>query len=144
MAGSTAGGIKSLRIAFAVKGIVADVRRVLLPDAALVVSTYHSTRRRILRTPAVRAATVILLLYLLTYLAGAAVGLLYERWDITETLFESVSAAANVGLSVGIVAPDMPVGLQVTYILQMWLGRLEFVAALSLLGYVVALVRGRT
>jgi trk system potassium uptake protein len=67
-------------------------------------------RRRILRTRAVRAATVILLLYLLTYLAGAAVGLLYERWEITETLFESVSAAANVGLSVGIVAPDMPVG----------------------------------
>jgi trk system potassium uptake protein len=38
----------------------------------------------------------------------------------------------------------MPVVLQVTYILQMWLGRLEFLAAFALVGYVVSLVRGRT
>jgi trk system potassium uptake protein len=54
---------------------------------------------------------------------------------VTETLFESVSAAANVGLSVGIVDPAMPNGLKVTYLLQMWLGRLEFSAAFALLGY---------
>jgi trk system potassium uptake protein len=32
----------------------------------------------------------------------------------------------------------------VTYILQMWLGRLEFVAAFALVGYVVSMFRGRT
>ena len=144
MAGSTAGGIKAIRIGLTLKGLVHDVRRVLNPEAALIVTTYHSGRRRILRAPEVRAATVILLLYFLTYLGGAAIGLLYGRWDMTQTLFESVSAAANVGLSVGIVGPGMPRGLQITYILQMWLGRLEFVAAFALLGYTVSLVRGRT
>jgi trk system potassium uptake protein len=79
-----------------------------------------------------------------TYLAGAAVALAYGRWEFTEAMFESVSAAANVGLSVGIVGPDMPTLLQVTYILQMWLGRLEFVAAFALIGYLILLVRGRT
>jgi trk system potassium uptake protein len=74
----------------------------------LVVTTYHSGRRQILRDQVARSATTILLLYGITYLAGAAVALLYGEWDITEALFESVSAAANVGLSVGIVDPEMP------------------------------------
>jgi trk system potassium uptake protein len=143
MAGSTAGGIKALRVGLTVKGAAQDIRRVLLPESALTVATYHSGRRRILRTAELRGATVVLLLYVLTYLAGAGVGLAYGQWEITETLFESVSAAANVGLSVGIVGPDMPRALQVTYILQMWVGRLEFVAAFALVGYAIALVRGR-
>jgi trk system potassium uptake protein TrkH len=107
MAGSTTGGVKGARLGLAAKGLAQDIRRVLLPDAALVVSTYHSGRRRILRTPELQSATVLVLLYFLTYLGGAVVALLYGEWDITETLFESVSAAANVGLSIGIVGPDI-------------------------------------
>ena len=37
----------------------------------------------------------------------------------------------------------MPVLLEITYILQMWLGRLEFVAVFALFGFAVAAVRGR-
>jgi trk system potassium uptake protein len=144
MAGSTAGGIKAIRIGLTFKAVQHDLRRVLMPESALVVTSYHSGRRRILRDSTARAATTVLLLYVVTYLAGAAVALAYGRWEFTEAMFESVSAAANVGLSVGIVGPDMPTLLQVTYILQMWLGRLEFVAAFALIGYLVLLVRGRT
>lgn len=143
MAGSTAGGIKAIRLGLTVKGVVQDVRRLLLPESALVVATYHTGHRRILRDRTLRAATTLLLLYVATYLAGAGVGLLYGRWEVTQTLFESVSAAANVGLSVGIVDPAMPAGLQVTYLLQMWLGRLEFTAAFALLGYAGSLARWR-
>jgi trk system potassium uptake protein len=143
MAGSTAGGIKAIRIGITFKGLVQDIRRLLLPESALNVASYHSGRRRILRSEVLRSATAVLLLYAGTYLAGGLIGLLYGEWDITETLFESVSAAANVGLSVGIVSPDMPRGLQVTYIAQMWLGRLEFVAAFAMLAYGVSLLRGR-
>jgi trk system potassium uptake protein len=143
MAGSTAGGIKAIRLGLTVKGAVQDVRRLLLPESALVVATYHTGHRRILRDRTLRAATTLLLLYVATYLAGAGIGLLYGRWEVTATLFESVSAAANVGLSVGIVDPAMPAGLQVTYLLQMWLGRLEFTAAFALLGYAGSLARWR-
>jgi hypothetical protein len=38
----------------------------------------------------------------------------------------------------------METGLQIVYILQMWLGRLEFVAVLSLLGFAWSTLRGRT
>jgi hypothetical protein len=37
----------------------------------------------------------------------------------------------------------MPVLLQITYMAQMWLGRLEFVAVFALFGFAVSLVRGR-
>jgi trk system potassium uptake protein len=144
MASSTAGGIKAIRIGITFKALVADVRRLLLPESALVVATYHSQRRRILRDDLVRGATTILLLYVVTYLAGAMIGLFYGDWDVTETIFESVSAASNAGLSVGIAAPEMPVGLQLTYIVQMWLGRLEFVAVFAFIGYGISLVRGRS
>ncbi|MFU8841012.1 MAG: TrkH family potassium uptake protein [Nitriliruptoraceae bacterium] len=143
MAGSTAGGIKALRVGITAKAVAQDIRRILLPDHALVVTTYHSGRKRILRDQVARSAITVLLLYGLTYLGGAFVALLYGRWELSEALFESVSAAANVGLSVGIVDPGMPWLLQLTYILQMWVGRLEFVAAFALVGYLVAVVRGR-
>jgi trk system potassium uptake protein len=143
MAGSTAGGVKALRVGITAKAIAHDIRRILLPESALVVTTYHTGHKRVLRDQVARSATTVLLLYGATYLAGAVVALLYGRWEVSEALFESVSAAANVGLSVGIVDPGMPRLLQVTYILQMWVGRLEFVAAFALVGYVVAVVRGR-
>lgn len=143
MAGSTTGGIKAIRLGVTFKGIVEDIRRILLPESALVVTRYHSGRTHILRTPELGAATTIVLVYFLTYLAGAAVALAYGEWEITEALFESVSAAANVGLSVGLVSPDMPALLELTYIVQMWAGRLEFIAVFALVGYAIALVRGR-
>jgi trk system potassium uptake protein len=143
MAGSTAGGIKAIRVGVTFTGLVQDIRRLLLPESALNVASYHSGKRRILRPEVLRSATAVLLLYSVTYLSGGLIGLLYGEWDITATLFESVSAAANVGLSAGIVGPDMPRGLQLTYIAQMWLGRLEFVAAFAMLAYGVSLVSGR-
>lgn len=143
MAGSTAGGIKAIRVAIAVKGVLHDLRRLLLPESAMVVTSYQTGRDHILRDRDVRGATTIVLLYLATYLAGAGVALATGPWGATEALFESVSAAANVGLSVGIVTPDLPTALQVTYLLQMWLGRLEFFAAFALIGYALALARGR-
>jgi trk system potassium uptake protein TrkH len=69
---------------------------------------------------------------------GAAYG-----YPIGEALFESVSATANVGLSTGITNPAMPAGLKVVYILQMWAGRLEFIALFALAASVYAAVRMR-
>ena len=54
-----------------------------------------------------------------------------------------MSAASTTGLSFGITSPSMPILLEVTYLLQMWLGRLEFVAAFALFGFAWATVRGR-
>jgi trk system potassium uptake protein len=143
MASSTAGGIKAMRVGLAAKTLLHDVRKILQPEAALVVTTYHAGKRRVLRDDTARAVTSVLLLFVVTYLFGALVGLAYGGYDITQTLFESVSATSNIGLSIGVTAPDMPRGLMAVYLVQMWLGRLEFVAVFALVGYLVALGRGR-
>src|SRR5690606_31240409 len=70
MAGSTAGGIKAIRLGLIVKGLRRDIRRVLLPEDAVVIETYHSTTRRVLRDEQVRGAVTVLLLYLGLYLGG--------------------------------------------------------------------------
>jgi trk system potassium uptake protein len=143
MASSTAGGIKAIRIGIAYKTLLHDIRRILLPEAALVVTSYDVGRRRTLRDETARAATTVLLLFIVTYLVGAMVGLLSGAYDITQTLFESVSVGSNIGISIGVVHPGMPDGLMAVYVVMMWLGRLEFVAVFALLGYLVSLARGR-
>jgi trk system potassium uptake protein TrkH len=143
MASSTAGGIKAMRIGITAKALVHDVRRLLQPESALVITTYDLGKRRVLRDETARAATTVLLLFVVNYLLGALIGLAYGGYDITQTLFESVSAASNIGLSIGVTAPEMPRGLMAVYIVQMWLGRLEFVAVFALIGYLVSLARGR-
>ncbi len=143
MAGSTAGGIKALRVGLIVKGIRKDLRATLLPDSAVVVETYHLGSQRVLSGRKVTAAGTVLLLWVLLYAAGALLGLVYG-YDLETALFDSVAAASSGGLSVGLVRPDMEVALKVVFIAQMLLGRLEFIAVFALLGYLVAILRGRT
>jgi trk system potassium uptake protein TrkH len=143
MASSTTGGIKALRIGVLAKAVVTDIQRTVLPRDAVVVDSYHSGgRTETLRPAVVRTAVLITLLYLVLYFAGALLGMFYG-YSIQEALFESTSAAAAVGLSVGVVGPDLEAPLKAFYIFQMWIGRLEFISVFALFGYVYATLRGR-
>ena len=141
MASSTAGGIKALRLAIAVKAVVHDIRKFLLPESAIVVTSYHVGRRRILRPETARAATTVLLLFVLSFLLGTMTALMTTDVDLTEALFEGVSIGSNIGISIGVVEPGMSPVLQAVYVLLMILGRLEFVAVLVLGGYLLSFRR---
>lgn len=142
MAGSTAGGIKAMRIGLTLKGVARDVRKVLLPEDAIVVQTFHSSTQKVLTDSQVRAAGTILLLWLVLYFGGGLLGLFYG-YDLQLALFESTAAASSGGLSVGLVRPDLEWPLKVVYTAQMMVGRLEFIAVFALFGYLLAIVRGR-
>jgi trk system potassium uptake protein TrkH len=142
MAGSTAGGIKAMRVGLLVKGLRNDIRKVLLPEHAVVIETYHSTTKRVLRSEQVSSAVVFFLLWLGLYGVGSLVGLVYG-YDLRHAIFESTAAASSGGLSVGVVRPDLEVPLKLVYVAQMVVGRLEFVSLFALAGYFVAAVRGR-
>jgi trk system potassium uptake protein TrkH len=142
MGSSTAGGVKSLRIGLTIKAVVNQIRQVLLPEHALVGTAYHQSGRKHLTPELTQSVMIISLLYVALYLLGAGIGLAYGI-PLQDSLFESVSASANVGLSVGVTDPSMPILLELVYMLQMWAGRLEFVAVFSLLGFVYAWVRGK-
>lgn len=142
MGSSTAGGVKALRIGLTVKSVVNQIKGVLLPEQALVGTRYYQSGEKHLTPSVVESVMIVSLLYVALYLLGAGIGLAYGL-PLQEALFESVSASANVGLSVGVTDPSMPVLLELTYMMQMWAGRLEFVAVFSLLGFVYAWARGR-
>lgn len=143
MAGSTSGGIKALRLGLVLKAVVGDIRRIMVPANSVVIDSYNDgSKTRVITTPAIRTASMIVLLYVLLYLVGALAGMFYG-YTIQESLFESTSAAAAVGLSVGLVGPNLETGLKVVYIAQMWIGRLEFISVFALFGYGYALLRGK-
>lgn len=132
MVSSTAGGIKSLRIGLILKGVVLEVHRALSPSSAVVSSKYHHIKDRILTPELVAGALMVFTLYLVTYMTGGLIGAAFG-YPLGDALFESVSAAANVGLSTGITNPTMPTALKWLYIIEMWAGRLEFLTALALI-----------
>lgn len=139
---STAGGIKMLRIGIAFHALQQDIKKILLPQRAVFVQKFHHIREVFVNDVQVRSALTIILLYLVLYILGAIVGMFYG-YPFLESLFESTSAAANVGLSCGITDVTMPAGMKITYIIQMWAGRLEFVAIVALAGFILAFFEGK-
>lgn len=139
---STTGGIKILRVGIIFKALTQDIKRIILPERAIVIQKFHHIKTVFLEDASVRAAALMTLVYLLLYNGGAVIGMWFG-YPFLQSLFESTSAAANVGLSCGITAADMPTALKVTYILQMWAGRLEFMSIFTLLGFFVAMVKGK-
>jgi len=142
MASSTAGGVKSIRIGIAYQTIAIQIRQMLVPEGALVSRSYYQNGKTRLTPEISQAAMTASLLYVVLFMVGGGVALAYG-YGFGEAVFESISAGANVGLSVGITDPTMPVLLKLTYIAQMWLGRLEFVAVFTLFGFIWSTWRGR-
>ncbi len=136
---STGGGIKALRIGVITKSIVLQVKQALAPPSSAQRIRYQHLSRRILTPDVTSAAATVFILYLGTILLGTVAGTAYG-YGLPEALFESVSATATSGLSIGVTSASMPTGLKLVYMFQMWVGRLEFIAALVLIAqFVLAL-----
>ena len=124
--GATAGGIKQFRIYALYRGVVWEVRRQLLPkDAVTEPDIWQGETQHFLSDRQLRQISMFVFLYLGIYLAGSGIITAYG-YSLPESLFEYASALSTVGLSVGVTAPDAPVGLLWTEITGMFLGRLEF------------------
>ncbi|MDD5282112.1 MAG: TrkH family potassium uptake protein [Candidatus Omnitrophica bacterium] len=139
---STTGAIKMLRIGIIFKAFKEDLKRIIMPERAIVIEKFHHVKEVFLEDRMVRSALIITLAYIILYGLGALVGMFYGH-SFLSALFESTSAAANVGLSCGITNIAMPVALKVTYIVQMWAGRLEFMSVFTILGFLIAIIKGK-
>ncbi len=139
---STTGAIKMLRLGIVAEAFKQDVKRIILPERAVIAQKLHHLKDIFLEDKQARAALLITLAYIALYGIGSLIGMLYG-YSFLESLFESTSAAANVGLSCGITSPAMPTGLKLTYIVQMWAGRLEFMSVFTLIGFIGAAIRGK-
>jgi len=139
---STAGGIKMLRVGIIFEALQQDIKKIALPENAIVTQKFHHIKTVFLEDAQARAVLLITMSYITIYVLGALIGVWYG-YPFLNSLFESTSAAANVGLSCGITDASMPAILKVTYIIQMWAGRLEFMSVFALFGFLIAAIKGK-
>jgi trk system potassium uptake protein TrkH len=141
-AGSTAGGIKLDRVAFAFRALIWWFRRLyvsgkvflpfriegrVIPRATAELETAKNMLVIILSVITIFVATLLVLQFHLT------------TFSITEIVFTVVSAFSTCGINTGYVSPDMPFLSKWIFIVVMWVGRLEVIPVVMLF---LALFRG--
>ena len=131
---STGGGIKGIRMGIISKAFIQDIRRMVSPEAAVIVQKYHHIRDIWIDDGLVRTAATVTIAYVTLYALATLVGVIYN-FPLDQAAFEAVSAASNTGLSCGVTAPTMPWLMKGAYMVSMWLGRLEFMSVFALIGF---------
>lgn len=133
---STAGGFKGLRVGIIIKGIIADVKRLLSSERSVKAYKFHYIKDQVLDDKIIKTSSVIIICYMITFTIGIAIAT-YYGYPFLEAAFESASVTGNVGLSIGITSATMPTALKIYYIITMFLGRLEFLSVFALIGYFI-------
>jgi trk system potassium uptake protein TrkH len=130
---STAGGIKGLRIGIIFKGIVSDIKKLVSGENSVKVTKYHHIKDLILDDVVFRSSAAVAILYLVMFAVGVLLTTAYG-YPLAESAFEVASVSGNVGLSIGIISAQMPSLMKWYYMMAMYLGRLEFISVLALIG----------
>lgn len=128
---STAGGFKGLRTGIIFATFKSEVKRMMLPESRVNCQKIHHIKNVILSDSVTKSAFLIVAAYIITFTVGTLFGML-AGFPFDLAAFESASVTGNVGLSMGVTSVDMPTFLKVTYIIIMWLARLEFMSVLAL------------
>ncbi|GAB4387700.1 MAG: TrkH family potassium uptake protein [Thermodesulfovibrionales bacterium] len=127
--GSTAGGIKLLRLLIFLRLLQLMVLRTCLPSRA-VVGTYIEGQR--VESDEIERALLTVLLFALVIVVSW-VPFVVLGHDPLDSLFEVVSAMGTVGLSAGVASPGLEPGLKALLCVDMLFGRLEVFAFLVIL-----------
>jgi len=128
-AGSTAGGIKLLRLLIALRLLQLLLLRSTQPAHAVA---HLELEGRVVANEDIQNALLLILLFaaviVLSWLAFVLCG-----YPALDSLFEVVSATGTVGLSTGIASAALEPGLKLLLCVDMLLGRIEIIALLVVL-----------
>ena len=113
--GSTAGGLKLMRLIVLFKLADSTFRRSVLPPEAQVPLKYTGTA---IEAEPLRHLLGFMVAYLLLLLAGGS-ALVLAGFVTQDALFESASNVGTVGLSSGITAADLPAWIELVLSLEM-------------------------
>lgn len=122
--GSTAGGIKTLRLLILIRLVQSFVLRASSGSHAVITPTLGGHR---LSDEDFRGCGATVVLFTIAVAAGWFVFLLYD-YPAGDALFEVVSALCTVGLSAGLTGPDLETPLKAVLCVLMLIGRLEVIA----------------
>lgn len=127
--GSTAGGIKILRVLIALRVLQLVLARTSIPRHGVLIPRLAG--HRLHAEEIITAFSLVALYGLLVVLSWAAFVL--AGYDPFAALIEVMAAVSNGGIGAGVTGPDLPAGLKAVLIFDMLAGRLEVLAILVLL-----------
>jgi len=142
-AGSTAGGIKIMRMIVLMKGVQWRFRKIISPRGAIVPFRIGPTAVDEGEVGSRLEDAALIAFLWLVFLGLGIVVLLHTTsstaFSLSDVVFEVASAQGNVGLSVGITSTTMSTLGKLVLCFNMWIGRLEIIPVLL---FVRALFRG--
>jgi trk system potassium uptake protein TrkH len=124
--GSTAGGVKILRLLILLRLIQALLQRSSMPSHAV---SEPRLGGKFLEADEIQRALLLILLFILVILLSWFLFLAFG-YPALDSLFEVISATGTVGLSTGITHGELHPVLKIVLCADMLLGRLEIVALL--------------
>lgn len=127
---STSGGIKMHRLVLLFKTIYWKIKEIILPENAHFSRKYNDEQYD---DEKISSIYFFVFIYFIFILIGTFVLVAYNN-PLQESFFEVISAQSNVGLSSGVTTSDLPAIPKVMLIINMWIGRLEIIPFLGLLG----------
>ncbi|MEM0282236.1 MAG: potassium transporter TrkG, partial [Desulfurococcaceae archaeon] len=135
MSFSTAGGIKVVRFVVLLKRLKSYTLS-FLSGGGITQDTLLGDE--ILDEREVSNMLLYIVLHFVIVLLGASLlKSIIPQVDFIDALFEAMSAANCVGLSVGLVSPNAPLGAKIVLMALMYFGRLEYTPLLVLLGLIL-------
>ncbi|HKJ64007.1 MAG TPA: potassium transporter TrkG, partial [Desulfopila sp.] len=123
-AGSTAGGIKIIRLLILFRLLYLLIQRAAAPSRAVLEARLNGRKLEV--DEMLNAVSIFVLFNIITTLSWLV--FLTAGHPPLDSLFEVVSALGTVGLSSGITSIDLPLYLKAVLCINMLLGRLEIVA----------------
>lgn len=127
--GSTAGGIKVVRLLILLGLVRAVFFRTILPSEAKIPVKFGSLEVKRKQVEGIAAFTCIYLIMLFFSTFGI---MRLEGAGLVNALFEVASAEGTVGLSVGLTSTSLNPLSKIILIINMWLGRVEILPVLVL------------
>ncbi|HDN82040.1 MAG: TrkH family potassium uptake protein [Methanomicrobia archaeon] len=136
-AGSTAGAIKLVRIALILTVLKNHIKKSLLPNSTVMPVKMGGA---IFKNKDIIEALLFTIVYI-GFLLGGSFILMQLGHGALNSMFEMASAQGNVGLSIGITSPTLPLIGKITLILGMWMGRLEIIPTLVFISNILFFLR---
>ncbi|MCQ8893143.1 MAG: TrkH family potassium uptake protein [Methanolinea sp.] len=140
--GSTAGGIHFSRIALGYRGIIWWFRRAFVRGTVLIPFRYQGQNVPVeVAEPELSKGMLVIILSVITVFVAtmAILEVHIISVDVTDLVFDIVSALSSCGISAGYVNPAMPLLSKWVFIVTMWLGRLEVIPVIVLF---ISMVKG--
>lgn len=145
--GGTVGGIKIYRAVFVLKSIKWQIKKSFYSTNMVKIMKFDGKSMNPEEVNAQMGSTgIFVILFLLIVIVSTFITTYFipQGYTFFDALFESMSAQSTAGLSVGITDPHMHPAVELIYIFQMWVGRLEIIPVLALFRSFVYGVNPRT